>query len=511
MNRFICIHGHFYQPPRENPWTGEIARQEDAYPYHDWNDKIAAECYTPNTRARILGPGGKVITVVNNYSQMSFDFGPTLLSWLERYKPETYRTIIETDRAGQQRYSGHGPAMAQCYNHMIMPLANSRDKRTQVVWGVRDFEHRFGRKSEGMWLPETAVDLETLDIMAEQGITFTILAPRQAKRIRSIGGKTWTDVCGERIDSRVPYLCRLPSGRTITLLFYDGPLARDIAFGRLLDDGVMFAQRLVGLGDGDMTRTAAVRDRVPGHVSSLAHIATDGETYGHHHRFGEMGLAYCIYHIQKNRLATVTIYGEYLERHPPTREVEVIENSSWSCAHGVERWRDNCGDNTGAHPDWTQAWRRPLREALDWLRDRLIPFYEEQMRGYVKDPWQVRDDYIAVVLDRSEPSVERFGEQRLAAGGPRLAPEDEVRILRRLEMQHHAMLMYTSCGWFFDDVSGIETIQILQYAARAMQLAREVGGPDLEAEFIARLEPAPGNKPEYNNGARAYEKLVKPS
>ena len=188
MEHYVCIHGHFYQPPRENPWLEEVELQDSAYPYHDWNERITEECYRPNMASRILGPDRKIIDIVNNYSKISFDFGPTLLSWLERHAPDVYQGVIDADKKSQERFSGHGAAIAQAYNHIIMPLANSRDKRTQIAWGIYDFEHRFGRKPEGMWLPETAVDLETLDILAEYGIKFTILSPHQAKRVRSIGG-----------------------------------------------------------------------------------------------------------------------------------------------------------------------------------------------------------------------------------------------------------------------------------------------------------------------------------
>ena len=355
MNRFICIHGHFYQPPRENAWLEEIEVQDSAAPYHDWNERVSAECYAPNSASRILDTRDRIVDIVNNYASISFDAGPTLLSWMESASPETYRAILEADKEARARFRGHGTAMAQAYNHIIMPLATSRDKRTQVVWGMRDFESRFGRKPEGMWLPETAVDLESLDIMAGEGILFTVLAPHQASQVRPLGGGEWRDASRGRIDPKKPYLCRLPSGRTIALFFYDGPISHDLAFGNLLRNGELFAKRLVAAFSAEDGRP------------ELVHIATDGETYGHHHRFGDMALAYALHYLEKNKLAEITVYGDYLERFPPADEVKIVENTSWSCGHGVERWRSDCGDSSGAHPGWNQKWRTPLRNAMDWL------------------------------------------------------------------------------------------------------------------------------------------------
>ncbi len=496
MGRYVCIHGHFYQPPRENPWLEEVELQDSAHPYHDWNERISAECYAPNAASRILDREKRIVDIINNYTRISFNFGPTLLAWMERRQPEVYRSVVEADRVSRERFSGHGSALAQCYSHMIMPLANSADKRTQVVWGIRDFEHRFKRKPEGMWLPETAVDLETLDLMAEQGILFTILAPRQARRVRMAGTKNWEDVSGGRIDPKVPYLCRLPSGRTIALFFYDGFIARDLAFGDLLESGEGFAGRLA----------SAFVDGGP--ENQLVHVATDGESYGHHHRYGDMALAYGLHHLETEDLAGIVNYGQYLERNPPSHEVEIFENSSWSCVHGVERWRRDCGCKAGRGPEWHQKWRAPLREALDRLRDSLARSYEDLAAPLFESPWTVRDDYIGVVLDRSPENVAAF----LAARHRKdLSPEEKTRALKLLEMQRHAMLMFTSCGWFFDEITGLETVQILQYAARAVQLAKEAGGTDLEADLIAGLAKAPSNDPSVGNGAVAYERYVKPA
>ena len=495
MNRYVCIHGHFYQPPRENPWLGEVEREDEAYPYHDWNERITAECYAPNTASRILDAERRIIDIANNYEKISFNFGPTLLSWMEGQAAEVYEAIIEADRLSRDRFSGHGSAIAQVYNHMIMPLATTGDKRTQVIWGIGDFEHRFGRKPEGMWLAETAVDLETLDILSEYGISFTILAPHQARRVRKKGEQEWKDVTGGTIDPKMSYQCRLPSGRTIVLFFYDGHVSKDVAFGDLLKSGENFATRLLGLFS---------KKEEP----QLVHIATDGESYGHHHRFGDMALAYALHHIESNNLARITNYGEYMELHPPAFEVELVENTSWSCAHGIERWRADCGCNTGKHFEWNQRWRAPLREAMDWLRDNLIVLYEREIASYVRDPWQARDDYIEVILDRSAQSVESFFSKHLTS---KLSRDERVRILKLLEMQRHALLMFTSCGWFFDEISGVETLLILKHASRAMQLAKEACEEDLEMHYLKIVEGAPSNVSEFKNGLEVWEAFVRPA
>lgn len=496
MNRLICIHGHFYQPPRENAWLEEVEVQDSAHPYHDWNERVTAECYEPNSASRILDAEDQIIDIVNNYASISFDAGPTLLAWMENSSPAVYRAILEGDRQSRARFRGHGGAMAQAYNHLIMPLAGSRDKRTQVIWGIRDFEFRFGRKPEGMWLPETAVDLESLDIMAEQGILFTVLSPYQACQVRDLKGGSWKDVSGGRVDPRLPYLCRLPSGRHMALFFYDGPISHDVAFGDLLRNGGLFAARLVNAFTADPAGP------------ELVHIATDGETYGHHHRFGDMALAYGLNHLQTNNLAELTVYGDYLERFPPTREAQIIERTAWSCAHGVERWRSDCGDSTGANPGWNQKWRAPLREAMDWLGAKASAVYEQEMAPFSRDPWAVRDDYIRVILDRSPEAVESF----IAAHAARaLALPEKTRFLKLLEIERHAMLIFTSDGWFFDDISNVETVQVIQYATRAIQLVRDVTGTDLEPEYVRKLGKAASNVPEYGNGARIYDRFVRPA
>ena len=492
MERYVCVHGHYYQPQRENPWLEEIEVQDSAAPFHDWNERVTAECYAPNARARRLGPDGRIEAIVDNYAQTSFNFGPTLLGWHEQMEPDIYRAILEADARSRERFSGHGNALAQVHGHVILPLANDRDRRTQVVWGIRDFERRFGRAPEGMWLAETAVDVGCLEVLAEHGIRFTILAPQQARAVRRKAGGKWRSVEGARIDPTTAYECKLPSGRSIALFFYDGPISRAVAFEKLLDDGARFAERLAsGFSDA--------RQR-----PQLVHIATDGETYGHHHRHGEMALAWALHHVESSGTAKLTNYGEFLARHPPQHLVQIEERTSWSCSHGIERWWKDCGCN-GGKQGWNQAWRTPLRDALDWLRDRLAEDFERLGSELLREPWEARDGYVEVLLERTSARQEAFLDER--SRGPLDEPQ-RVRALRLLESQRNALLMYTSCGWFFDDLGGVETVQVIQYAARALELARDAGGGDHEAGFVERLSVARGNVPDHADGGEVYRRFA---
>ncbi len=490
--KFICIHGHFYQPPRENAWLEVVESQDSAAPFHDWNDRINFECYAPNARARILDGDGFITNIVNNYAKISFNFGPTLLSWMEFADPVTYRAIIEADQQSMEQFSGHGSAIAQAHSHLILPLANDRDKHTQVIWGIKDFEYRFGRKPEGMWLAETAANVATLEVLAEHGIVYTIMAPRQAKAIREIGATDWQELPHASVDPRRAYLCKLPSGKEIAIFFYDGGVAQGVAFEGLLNNGKHFAQRLMDTLDNN-------------NEPQLVHIATDGESYGHHHKKGEMALADCLSFIEQQDSVRLTNYGEYLEKVPPTYEVQIHDNSSWSCVHGVERWRSNCGCNTGGHPGWNQEWRGPLRDTLNWLRDQLIPIYEKEAGVLLKDVWAARNDYIQVLLKRNTNTVEAFIEAHRKKD---LTEAERIQLLRLMEMQRQAMLMFTSCGWFFDEISGLETNQILQYANRAIHYAQQVSGVDLHPKFVKLLEKAPSNV--HENGAVSYQNNVVP-
>ena len=497
--KYLTIHGHFYQPPRENPWLEAIELQDSALPFHDWNERINKECYNPNSVSKIVDSRNRILDIVNNYEHISFNFGPTLLSWMEQFAPLTYERIIKADIESIAEHDGHGNAMAQVYNHIIMPLANENDKITQVKWGIKDFEYRFGRKPEGMWLAETAVDDDTLRVLEENGIKFTVLSPYQALKIRKEDDKDWTDVSWGNIDPARSYRYYIKSapGKFIDLFFYDGAISRSVAFDELLKDGNKFAKRL---RDG----VSDCRD-----YPQLIHIATDGESYGHHTKFGDMALAYVLQIKAKEEGFTITNYGEYLENCRSDYEVDIKQASSWSCFHGVGRWKEDCGCSTGGHPGWNQKWRKPLRDALDYLRDELAKLFEAEGPKYFnKNCWDVRNNYIDVILDRSSLSVNKFHKENFL---PDLSDEDKVKAMELLEIQRQAQLMYTSCGWFFSEISGIETVQIMKYAARAMQLAAVFTKKDFETRFTEILSEAKSNITEYGTGRDIFNNFVKPS
>jgi alpha-amylase/alpha-mannosidase (GH57 family) len=503
---FVTIHGHFYQPPRENPWIEAIETEESAHPFHDWNERITFECYRPNAYARIVDGRRKILDIHNNYSSISFNFGPTLLSWLEEKFPRVYQKVIEGDREGLKRF-GHGNAIAQAYNHVIMPLANERDKETEVLWGIADFEKRFHRKPDAMWLPETAVNYPTLQVLIKHGMQYLILSPFQALRIRPFGAKKWADVPQGRIDSTQPYRCFIKdasgkkfSDQFIDVFFYNGVISHGVSFGDLLRDGNVFCDQFLKASQSSKKRP------------QLIHIATDGETYGHHKKFGDMALAYALEEGLPSRGFEMINYGAFLKRFPPVYEVEIDEGpkgegTSWSCAHGVDRWKEDCGCSTGGRAGWNQKWRKPLREALDLLRDELGTVYEREGEKIFKDVWEARNGYIEVILDRSPERVKLFFER---VGVKGLDEARRNKGLKLLEMQRHALLMYTSCGCFFADLSGLETIQILQYAARAIELAEALTGQGIEAKFIKKLSEAKSNLLEMGDGSQVYQRVVKP-
>lgn len=490
--RSLVIHGHFYQPPRLDPWYEEVPRQPSAAPEHDWNARVCQECYAPNAAARLLDDHGRVRDFVDNYAHISFDFGPTLMEWLERHDEETYAAVIAADHDSRRRL-GHGNALAQAHGHLIMPLAGERDRRTQVIWGIADFAHRFGRDPEGMWLPETAVDLPTLEALCDHGIRFTILAPSQAARFRD-PGQAWQPVKGE-IDGRAPYRVQLPSGRSLVLFFYDGYLSRGIAFEGLLQSGERLVSALAGAFDST------------GRQQQLVHVATDGETYGHHHRFGEMALAYAIDALRTRQDVRLTNYAAYLAGEPEILDVELRERTSWSCVHGVERWRADCGCHTGGSAGWNQKWRAPLRQALDELGDALAQAFEGAAGALLRDPWAARDQYVELLLQDGEADRRAWVSRQAIAG---IDARGIGRALMWLESQRQAMAMFTSCGWFFNDVAGIETEQVLLHAARAMQLARDAGGPDLEPAFVTALQSARSNRAAVGTAADLWAARIVP-
>ncbi|UCF82880.1 MAG: DUF3536 domain-containing protein [Desulfobacteraceae bacterium] len=504
IDKYLCIHGHFYQPPRENPWIGAVEYQTSARPYHDWNDRITRECYGPNTRARLHGKGGRILKLLNNYEYMSFNFGPTLLSWLEKAHPWIYNQVLVADRASRDRYQGHGNALAQVYNHIIMPLARRRDKLTQIRWGLADFMQRFARKAEGMWLAETAVDTETLELMVQEGIKFTILSPTQAKSVRPLAltgesvDNDWQDVSEGRIDPTRPYRVWLDknSRRFIDIFFYNGLLSRAVAYEKILASGENFLSRI----------QQAFGDHRDG--PQLVSIATDGESYGHHFKFGDLALSWLFHQLEKTGSIKLTNFALFLECFPPKHEVKLFENSSWSCFHGVDRWRADCGCSVNQTPGWNQAWRAPLREGLDWLSHELETIFKEQSKRLLKDPWKARDDYVTVFTNPSDQGRKRFFQHHAAH---RLGTDEKIETLLLMESQRMSLYMFTSCGWFFDDISGLEAAQVLKYAARAIDLVRPWVKRDLEEGFMGFLSRATSNDPVYRDGVRVYQRLVQPS
>jgi len=495
---YITIHGHFYQPPRENPYLNTVERQPSAHPYHDWNERIHHECYRPNAFARILNHDRQLVGIVNNFEYLSFNIGATLMSWLEQYDPAVYQRILEADRLSSQRLNGHGNAIAQVYNHIILPLANQRDKITQIRWGKADFCDRFGREPEGMWLAETAVDYPTLEALIEEEIKFIILAPSQAERCRQMAAEgepegMWQEVGGQQIDPTRPYRCFIDAERYIDIFFYDGPISRDMGFHDVLDTADNLANRLGQAVKGS-------------HPAQLINVATDGETFGHHKGGTEKCIAYALSEQFAQHGWTVTNYAHYLSINPPTWEVELKPVTAWSCAHGVDRWQSDCGCASGG--GWHQKWRKPLRNALDWLRDRLVTVYEEIGGKLFRDPWLARNEYIRVIGDRSAANVADFLLRHQAKD---LSANEKIDALRLLEMERHTLLMYTSCGWFFEEISRPEGVQILRYATRAMELAGSVAGIHLKSEFLGYLAQAPSNVEVFGNGKKVFQDLVAPS
>jgi alpha-amylase/alpha-mannosidase (GH57 family) len=497
METSLVIHGHFYQPPRENPWTDTVEREPGAEPYHDWNERIHYECYRANAFARISDRYNRVEAIINNYARINFNFGPTLLTWLERHHPKTYERVLEADRESMMARGGHGNAIAQGYNHAILPLCNERDRRTQIRWGLEDFRFRFKRDPESLWLPETACDDATLGALIDEGLSYVILSPFQAARVRRIGGAEWKIATDGNVDTSIPYryFHRDGSGRSIAVFFYNGQLARSIAFEGGLASSRALVERFVQAAQGG--------------EGNLVSVATDGETYGHHFRFGEKGLAYALEVEAVPQGLRVTNYGEYLEENPPVWEVEISngplgEGTSWSCSHGVSRWIRDCGCTTDSTEGWTQKWREPLRAALDFLRDEAAREFAEAGGALFLDPWAARDDYIRLIVSRH-----RFREEFLYRHAGRwLQAEEKERALTFLELQRHSMLMYTSCGWFFSDISRIEAIQDLEYAGRVLDLMKELGLKSPRERFLEILSEAQSNRPERGNGADIFRRSV---
>ena len=467
----VVVHGHFYQPPRENPWRDEVEADVAAAPFHDWNTRIAHECYRPFATARILDDTGHVAGRTNLFEWTSFDAGPTLLRWLETHARDVHTAMVVADRASARRLRGHGNAMAMPYHHLILPLASRREKVTEVRWGLADFRRRFGRDAEGMWLPETAVDEATLVVLAEEGVQFTVLAPHQVESLAPNGG---------------PLRFAAGGSRHLAIFTYDGALAHDVAFGHLLDDGDVLARRLA-VGVADLGR----------HAYSLTAIATDGETFGHHRTFAEMALARAIGRLRQQPGVRVENFASVLARAPARVSARVVEDSSWSCPHGIERWRSDCGCR--ATPGTSQAWRRSLRTALNWLARELDARFEEEGAAlFTDEPLRVRDAYGSVA---ALPAAARreFADAHVRPGA------DRDRAMQLLECMRARLGMFSSCAWFFDDVAGHETLLMLRLAAYALDMA---GNTALERGLLERLAFARSNDPSEGDGARVFRSRV---
>ncbi len=500
----LVVHGHFYQPPRENPWTDELVREPSAAPFANWNERILAECYRANAFARIHGSSEEVRGVVNNYANISFNVGPTLARWIERVDPITVERMAAGDQA-QVRRLGTGGAMAQVWGHPILPLCSPRDRRTQIAWGIADFVARFGRKPEGMWLPETGADPATLEALIEAGIEYTILAPEQIAQVRAPGGP-WKPVNRDTVDTGRGYrfVHGDGSGRSIALAIFDGPLSRELAFGTATRDSESF-----------LATIKACADRSGASGSRLVLAASDGELYGHHKKFSDLMLAHALTAGAVKAGMTVTNLGAFFRAEPPTWEAELGkgplgEGTAWSCAHGLGRWMRDCGcamrsrDESG----WSQAWRGPLRTALDRLRDETAVLFQDIGGELFDDPWAVRDAF-GTVLEASPDVRAKFlvknGRGALKKGRDQ-AIDDALSLM---ELSRASLAMYASCGWFFDDVAGIESSLVIRQAAYVLDIWKRFGPRPPVREFRARLAEAKSNIREAGTGADVFDRVAR--
>jgi len=500
----LVVHGHFYQPPRENPWSDELETEPSATPFHDWNARINAECYRANAYARIHDRGGRIASIENNYARMSYNFGPTLARWIERHDARTHTRLVAAD-AEQERRLGAGGAMAQAYAHPILPLASALDRRTQTLWGLADFRRRFGRPAQGFWMPETAASSATLAALIELGVSFTIIAPEQVSAVRAPGDAVgeWTPVTRDSVDTGRAYKWMHPdgSGRFLSVAVFDGPLSRAVAFGETTHDATAFVAAI---------QAAAQRSSV---ASPLVLCASDGELFGHHKKFADLNLAFTTFVEGPRHDVNPTNLAAFLQEHPATWEMKLNEGpdgkgSAWSCAHGVGRWWKDCGCSMMPREQgWNQRWRTPLRAALDALQASAAGFFEDAGSSLLLDPWGARDAYGDVV---DEPVPERdallatFGTDALAAGGE--DAREEARLL--LEMQRATLLMYASCGFYFDDVAGLEATLIIRLAAYAADLMQQAGGEPPLAEMLDLLATAKSNQGAEQTGADVFREAM---
>ena len=508
--RFTVIHGHFYQPPRENPWLNVLERQESAAPDHDWNERIFDQCYRPNAYSRLLDSHGMITGISNNYRHLSFNFGPTLFRWLEQKHPQVAQRIIDADRESCTRFNGHGNAVAQVYNHIIMPLAPRRDKITQIRWGKDFFKARFGRDPEGMWLAETAINMETVDCLIEEGIKYVILAPSQAELVKPISHHEWHKVEHSGIDLKRPYRIypKTPDGKALNgfldVFFFDKNLSTAISFENLLTDSSILGNRIQSCFDANSN------------TDQLVNIATDGETFGHHKPFGDMCLAFFFEHTAKALNLTIANYGYVLEQMPPQHEITLRnafgEGTAWSCAHGTGRWSRDCGCNTGGKEGWNQTWRAPFRTALDTMRTALDARYEKIMAPLFTDPWAVRHNYCRAMdlTDRAAIATWLRTAGEKSESLKTLSADQINTALQLLAAQKFMLFAYTSCAWFFNDITGIETAQNIMYAFRALELGIAKTDQDtLREKVVKQLEEARSNI-KGQTGKTVYEQAVLP-
>ncbi|MGA7833744.1 MAG: DUF3536 domain-containing protein [Acidimicrobiales bacterium] len=471
MSPVAGFHLHLYQPPREDPWLGRVTNEWSAWPYRDWNERITDECYRALIAVAVATDNEGDVEIVEPLPISAFDIAPTLHQWLARESPDVDQAV--RFEAGGAPDGARSVAMASPLVHAIVPLASTADKERLVAWGLADYVRRFGEEPLGMWLPETAVDLATLEVLASHGVQYTILMPSQAVRVRELGGE-WRKVDGNSLDTSRVYLVRLGGDRTINVVFGHRGLSQRVAFGDLLGDGVRLADEMASaLNDGD----------------GVVLLVADGETYGHHHRFGDVGLAWALRRLRE-QYGVETALGPWLAAHDPTDEVELAPVSAWSCAHGVERWRSDCGCVTGGRPGWRQTWRKPLRESLDWLREELGRAADERLAALVDSPEETVLGYGVALAGASSP-----GSFVAAHASRRLDEEETTTVLELCEIHRHLLYSFTSCAWFFADPADLETAIVLRHAAVALEIARDTLGLDLESAFLDRLALVHSNRP----------------
>ncbi len=485
----LIIHGHFYQPPREHPWTEKIPEQPTAKPFHNWNDRIHKECYEANTNSPYLKGDGTVLKRFNNYEYISFNFGPTLLNWMKTYHPKDFAAIIQGDKNSIKR-TGHGNAIAQAYNHTILPLATKQDKECQILWGIEHFTNTFGRAPESMWLPETAINEETIDLLLESGISYVILSPWQAKSYIQEDG-TSILLNGGAIPSFEPYEIEGSKG-SISAMFYHPDLASEISFGGILHSADVLYQRILSIGKNQQ---------------GVVHTATDGEIYGHHFRLGNMCLSALIEKIEHSDHLEMTNYGAYLAKNKPTKKAILLpgedeRGTSWSCAHGVSRWYKDCGCSTGGQDGWNQEWRAPLRKSFDILSSRMEEIQKQEIPKITDTPIH------KIIKEYGRVLTGEFTPRNFCIHLGVTDPSQQFTLCTLLDGELHRMYAYTSCGWFFAELTDITSVQNIRHALRAIHLYQPFTEKDLIAELKSNLAEAKSNLPNGASGDAIVDELL---